>query len=323
MQYIEDLKEGDRIKEVYLCKKVVNALTKAGKSYQTVTLQDKTGSVDGKVWEPGSPGIGEFEEGDYIWVTGDVTIFNNNNQVNIRQLSKASEDEYDPREYVPASEKNTDEMYAEILALIQTIRAPYMRRLLECFFVEDEQFKTQFTFHSAAKSVHHGFVGGLLEHTLSVANVCDFFTKNYPFLDRDLLLTAAICHDIGKIKELSPYPKNDYTDEGQLLGHIMIGACMIRDAIEGIEGFPEVKKNELLHCILSHHGELEFGSPKKPALVEAIALSFADNVDAKMETMREALFAGKTVSYKWQGFNRYIDSNIRRTAPEEYTEDGI
>ncbi len=321
MQYIQDLQEGDRVKEVYLCKKIVNAVTKNGKAYQTVTLQDKTGTVDGKVWEPDSPGIEEFEENDYIWITGDVTIFNNNNQVNIRQAKRALTGEYDPKEYVPASERTPEEMYQELLDLIDTVKAPYMQKLLAKFFREDEEFKQRFSFHSAAKSVHHGFVGGLLEHTLSVAHVCDFFSKNYPFLDRDLLMTAAICHDIGKVRELSPYPKHDYTDEGQLLGHIMIGGWMIRDAIKEIPDFPEMKANELMHCILSHHGELTFGSPKKPALSEAIALSFADNIDAKMETMREALYQGKSTSLKWQGFNRYIDSNIRRTAPEEFGED--
>ena len=135
-------------------------------------------------------------------------------------------------------------------------------------------------------------------------------------------MTAAICHDIGKVHELSPFPKNDYTDEGQLLGHIMIGASMVRDAIKDISDFPEVKANELLHCILSHHGELEFGSPKKPALTEALALSFADNTDAKMETMREALYQNPgNTSLKWQGFNRYLDSNIRRTSIASTEED--
>lgn len=316
MQYIQDLSEGSQVKEIYLCRKIVNAQTKAGKPYQTVTLQDKTGTVDGKIWEPNSPGIDSFEEDDYIWVTGEVTVFNNNNQVNIRQVRKANNGEYDAKEYVPASERGEEEMYKELMDLINSVKSSYMKQLLEKFFVKDEEFKKAFCYHSAAKSVHHGYVGGLLEHTLSVAKLCNFFSANYPFLDHDLLITAAICHDIGKVKELSPYPKNDYTDEGQLLGHITIGAWMIRDAISEIPNFPEVKANELLHCILSHHGELEFGSPKKPAIAEAVALSFADNTDAKMETMREALYKGNSTSLKWQGFNRYMDSNIRRTVSE-------
>ena len=168
--------------------------------------------------------------------------------------------------------------------------------------------------HSAAKSVHHGFVGGLLEHTLGVTKNCDYFAKMYPVLNRDLLLTAAIFHDIGKLKELSTFPENDYTDAGQLLGHIMIGAEWVGDAIKSIDGFPVVLANELKHCILAHHGELEFGSPKKPALVEALALSFADNIDAKMETFRELLVNVPENDTKWQGYNRFMETNFRRTS---------
>jgi 3'-5' exoribonuclease len=163
--------------------------------------------------------------------------------------------------------------------------------------------------------VHHAFVGGLLEHTLSVTKNCIFFAAQYPALDRDLLVTAAICHDIGKTKELSPYPDNDYTDEGGLLGHIVMGTEMIGEKVKAIEGFPPVLENELKHCILAHHGEYEFGSPKKPALIEAVALNFADDLDAKMETFTELL--GKSQNPKeWQGFNRLLDSNIRGTRLE-------
>ena len=314
MQYINTMKEGMKLKDVYLVKKLVHAQTKTGKEYWNITLQDKTGCVDAKVWDPDSPGIDEFEAKDFIWVTGEVTVFNNANQVNIRQARKADEGSFDPADYVPCSEKNIEEMYTELKGLIDSVKAPYMKKLLDHFFADDD-FKKRFCYHSAARNVHHGFVGGLLEHTLSVAKVCDFFSKNYPFLDRDLLLTAAICHDIGKLEELSPYPDNDYTDEGQLIGHIVIGAQMISEAIKGIDDFPQVKANELVHCILAHHGELEFGSPKKPALAEAIALSFADNTDAKLETMKEALGANAMKGVEWQGFNKYLDSNIRRTSP--------
>ena len=162
--------------------------------------------------------------------------------------------------------------------------------------------------------MHHGCVGGLLEHTLGVTKNCDYFAKMYPVLNRDLLLTAAIFHDIGKLKELSTFPENDYTDAGQLLGHIMIGAEWVGDAIKSIDGFPVVLANELKHCILAHHGELEFGSPKKPALVEALALSFADNIDAKMETFRELLVNVPENDTKWQGYNRFMETNFRRTS---------
>ena len=157
----------------------------------------------------------------------------------------------------------------------------------------------------------NGFVGGLLEHTLSVVKMCDYFSKQYPLINRDLLLTAAMFHDIGKTKELSAFPLNDYTDEGQLLGHIYMGAQMINDLARQIPEFPEVLKNELIHCILSHHGELEYGSPKKPALAEAMALNLADNADAKMQTLTE-LFKDKKGN-DWLGYNRLFESNIRKT----------
>ena len=170
-----------------------------------------------------------------------------------------------------------------------------------------------FSFHSAAKSVHHGFVGGLLEHTLSVVKMCDYFSKQYPALNRDLLLTAAMFHDIGKTKELSAFPENDYTDEGQLLGHIIIGVQMLEERIAAMPGFPKKLEHELIHCILAHHGELEYGSPKKPALIEALALNLADNADAKLETMTEIL-KGAGDNMGWLGYNRFMESNVRRTS---------
>ena len=203
-------------------------------------------------------------------------------------------------------------MYEELLAFIKSVKNPYLNRLLSSFFVDDAAFAKAFQFHSAAKTVHHGFVGGLLEHTLSVTKLCDYYTGYYKELNRDLLITAAIFHDIGKTKELSRFPENDYTDDGQLLGHIIIGTEMVSERMKEIEGFPASIAVELKHCILAHHGELEYGSPKKPALLEALALNFADNTDAKMETMIEALNAGGE-NKGWLGFNRLLESNIRRT----------
>ncbi|MGX8688097.1 MAG: HD domain-containing protein, partial [bacterium] len=163
----------------------------------------------------------------------------------------------------------------------------------------------------AAKSVHHGFVGGLLEHTLGVANLCNYMAKAYPFLNRDLLITVALLHDVGKTIELSRFPRNDYTDEGQLIGHIVIGVEMIDARIREIQGFPALLAGEVRHCILAHHGEFEYGSPKKPALAEAAALNFADNTDAKLEIFKE-LLAGTTDS-GWLGYQGLLESNIRKT----------
>ena len=315
MKYIETLREGERVGEIYLCKNRQSALTKAGKPYESLTLQDKTGTLDAKVWDPNSQGIDEFEAFDYIAVMGDVTSFQGALQLNVKRIRKVREGEYDPKDYLPVSEKDIDQMYQELTAFIQEMKNPYLKKLCSGVFLEDAEFEKKFKFHSAAKNVHHGFVGGLLEHTLSVVKLCDYYTKMYPLLHRDLLLTAAIFHDIGKLKELSVFPANDYTDAGQLLGHIMIGAEMVGERIRTIPNFPVKLANELKHCILAHHGELEYGSPKKPALAEAVALSFADNTDAKMQTMKEALAAANGNS-DWLGYNRLFESNIRKTSEE-------
>lgn len=315
MRYITSLREGERINEIYLVKSKQSALTKNGKPYDNVLLQDKTGTLDAKIWDPGSVGIDEFESLDYVAITGDITSFQGNLQCSIKRARKVSEGEYDPKDYLPVSTKDIDEMYQDLLGYINSIKNPYLSKLLHNFF-DDPAFAKAFKFHSAAKSVHHGFVGGLLEHSLSVTRNCDFFAKNYPVLNRDLLLSAAIFHDMGKLKEISIFPENDYTDAGQLLGHIMIGAEWIGEEIRKIDGFPVILANELKHCILAHHGELEYGSPKKPALIEALALSFADNIDAKMETFTELLVNVPENSKEWQGYNRFMETNYRRTFEE-------
>lgn len=314
MHYIETLREGERVNEIYLCKNKQSALTKAGKPYEALILQDKTGTLDAKIWEPGSVGIDDFDRFDYINVVGDITSFQGALQLNVKRVRKATEGEYEPKEYLPVSEYNVDEMYEQLLGYIKQMENSYLKKLAGSFFIEDADFAKRFKFHSAAKSVHHGFVGGLLEHTLSVTKLSAYFADNYKILNKDLLVCAAMFHDIGKLEELSTFPENDYTDEGQLLGHIMIGAMEIAERIKTIDGFPVKLAHEMEHCILAHHGELEYGSPKKPALPEAVALSYADNIDAKMETMRELLANVPEGDTQWQGFNRLFESNIRRSS---------
>lgn len=315
MKYLNELHEGDRISNIYLCKHKQAAVTKNGKPYENVILQDKTGCMDAKIWDPNSQGIDDFDVLDYIDVVGDVTTFAGALQVNIKRVRKACEGEYDPADYLPVSENSTDDMYGKLLAYIKSVKNTWLSQLLEKLFVEDVEFIKSFQNHSAAKTVHHGFVGGLLEHTLGVARLCDFYAATYPLLNRDVLLAAALCHDIGKTRELSEFPLNDYTDDGQLLGHIMIGAEMIHDKVKEIPGFPPVLESELKHCILAHHGELEFGSPKKPAMAEAVALNLADNTDARMETLTE-VFASAGQKKEWLGYNRLFESNLRRTVEE-------
>ena len=311
MRYINTLHEGDTIRYVYLCKGKRSAETRNGRPYDNLILQDKTGTLDGKVWDSNSGGIADYDEMDFIEVYGEIISYNNNLQLNIKQIRKAQEGEYIAADYMPTTEKSTDGMYEELLGYIKKVENQYLRQVLEYYFVKDETFIRNFKGHSAAKTVHHGFAGGLLEHTLSVVKFCDYMVGAYPILNKDLLFTAAICHDIGKTKELSSFPENDYTDEGQLLGHIVIGVEMIGDAVRNIPDFPEKLANELKHCIVAHHGELEYGSPKKPALAEAMALNLADNADAKMQTMTE-LFKDKKGN-DWLGYNRLFESNIRKT----------
>ncbi len=317
MKYIKDLREGDRIFDIYLCKHKQAAVTKNGKAYENVTLQDKTGTVDAKVWEPNNPGIADYDTLDYIEVYGDVTSFQGNLQVNIKRIRVCREGEYNPAEYLPVSSKNIDEMYRELLGLIKSIKNPFLNELLESFFVKDEKFVKAFKNSSAAKTVHHGFVGGLLEHTLSVTKLCDYYCNAYPILKRDLLLSAAMFHDIGKTREISAFPENDYTYDGQLLGHIVMGSQMLAQKAGEIDGFPHVLLAELQHCILAHHGKYEYGSPKLPALIEAVALNYADDTDAKLETFKELLENNTNTDNSWMGFNRFFESNLRPSVVPE------
>ena len=314
MKFIKELKEGDRVFDIYLCKHKQEAVTKNGKPYESVILQDKTGTIDAKVWEPNNPGIGDYDDLDYIEVYGDVTNFQGQLQISVKRIRVCHEGEYNPSDYLPVSSKGIDIMYNELKTLIGSIKNTYLHQLLQDLFIDDADFAKKFCNSSAAKTVHHGFVGGLLEHTLSVTKLCDYYCSAYPILQRDLLLTAAMCHDIGKVKEISAFPVNDYTDDGQLLGHIVMGAQMVGERAAKIDGFPYNLLAELQHCILAHHGELEFGSPKKPAIAEAMALNFADNTDAKLQTFTELMES--TTETGWLGFNRLFESNVIGTKME-------
>ncbi len=312
MRYIDSLRDGDRITAIYLCKQKSSAMTKTGKEYENVILQDKTGSLDCKIWDPMSSGINEFEAMDYVEVSGRLSTFNGVLQLSIERARRCDEGEYDPKDYLPVSSRDIEEMYKELLGYVNAMKNPHIKKLLESFFVEDLEFVKKFKNSSAAKAIHHGFVGGLLEHSVSVAKLCNTLGDFYPILNKDLLVASALLHDIGKVRELSAFPMNDYTDDGQLLGHIVMGVEMVSEKLRGIPDFPAKLAGEIKHCIVAHHGELEFGSPKKPALIEALVLSMADNLDAKIEQMTEIFNSNE--SDDWLGFNRLLESNIRKTS---------
>lgn len=311
MRYINEFREGENVVGHYLCKNRQTLKSRAGKSYLSLKLQDKTGTVDAKVWDLNND-IKSFEENDFIKIDANAIIYQNDIQLNIKKIRRSMEGEYDPADYIPCSEKNIDTMYQEFLDYIKTIESSYIKKLLQKIFLEHPVVSKRFKTHSAAKSIHHGYMGGLLEHSLSVTQICDFAAPKYKYVDRDILIASAMLHDVGKVLELSEFPVNDYTDDGQLLGHLIIGAEIIKDTAAEIEGFPKQLESLLKHCMLSHHGEYEYGSPKLPKTIEAFILHCADNLDAKTKVIEEMLQNDSTQG-SWAGYQRMLQRNIRKS----------
>lgn len=311
MKYINELHEGENIIEHYLCKSRQTMKSRNGKNYLSLKLQDKTGMVDAKVWDLNND-IQSFQENDFIKVDAFVTTFNNELQLNVKRIRRSREGEYDPADFVPSTDKNIDEMYDQLMGYIKTMKNPYLKKLLEEIFLRHPIISKEFKYHSAAKAMHHSFRGGLVEHTLSVTQLCDFLAPRYNYVNRDILVASAMLHDVGKVLELSDFPTNDYTDDGQLLGHLILGSELIRDAAAKIDGFPKRLESLMKHCMLSHHGEYEYGSPKLPSTPEAFLLHCADNLDAKTKMIEEALAADSTQGH-WAGYNRMLQRNLSRS----------
>jgi len=311
MRYIEELRENEHVIEHYLCKQKQSLKTRAGKTYYSLRLIDKTGIIDAKIWEL-SNDIANFEEGDMIKIDASVVTFQNDLQLKINKLRRSRDGEYALEHYIPMTDHNIDDLYNEVLEYIKTINHAHIRQMMENILVNDTQRVEAFKARSAAKSMHHAYMGGLLEHTLSVVKICDFMSTRYRYINRDVLIASALLHDIGKIYELSAMPMNDYTDDGQMLGHIVIGSEMVAVESSKIEGFPHDAVNLIKHCIIAHHGEYEYGSPKLPCTAEAILLHYADNMDAKLKSFEEALDADKTPG-PWAGFHKAFGRMIRRS----------
>jgi len=308
MRYIKDLREGERIVEHYLCKRKESRESKAGKTFLSLKLQDKTGIVDAKIWDM-TGDIGQFEEGDIIKIDSLVTLYQNELQIKIGKLRRSREGEYDMSEYIPASKRDIGEMYAKVVDLIKSVQNPHIKALLENIMIKNEAQAEAFQTHAAAMHMHHSYRGGLLEHTLSVAEICDTLGSRYKNINRDILMAGALLHDFGKIYELAPLPFSEYTDDGQMLGHIIIGVEMITEETAKIPNFPRELSSLVKHCIVSHHGEFEFGSPKLPSTAEALILHFADNIDAKLTTFDDIVekdnSAGLWTTYQ-KSMGRYI-----------------
>jgi 3'-5' exoribonuclease len=257
-----------------------------GGRYFALTLQDHTGQIEARMWEIDE--AGEFEAGDVVKVLGDVSRFNEKLQIKVNKIRRAAPGEYELGDFVPQSERDIAEMWVELEGWATSLRDPDLKALVEAF-LNDAEIAVALKQAPAAKSMHHAWMGGLLEHILSLMGLCELAAQHYPEVNRDLLLTGVVLHDIGKLRELSWGTSFDYTLEGQLLGHITIGIGMIEQKIGSIPNFPAAKRLLVEHLVLSHHGEYEFGSPKLPMTPEAMLLHYLDNLDAKMQTVRSEL----------------------------------
>jgi 3'-5' exoribonuclease len=312
MRFISDIKENEHVVEHYYCKQKALLRTNAGKPYLSLKLQDKTGVADAKVWEL-TADVQDFEENDVIKIDGVAIIYANNLQIKVSKVRRSLEGEYEPSDYIPATEKDIGELYERLLGFIASIEHPRLRELAETILTRGGTVAGALKTHPAAKNLHHAYLGGLLEHTVAVTELCDCVSARYD-TNRDLLITAALLHDAAKVYELTPLPQNVYTDDGQLLGHLYMGAELISRECAKIEGFPHTLESLLKHMLLSHHGQYEFGSPKLPSTIEAYILHWADNLDAKVRMFTDIMKEPPSApGGLWTGYNKTLERYVRVT----------
>jgi 3'-5' exoribonuclease len=254
-----------------------------GGQYMALTLGDRTGQVESRMWENFADA--EFAQGDVVKVRGEVCRYNGRLQLNLEKLRCATANEFELADYVPRTTKDVDELWSALVRSVDSFADPSLQALVRSF-LDDPVFAAAFREAPAAKSLHHAWLGGLLEHVVSLVGICELAARHYPEVNRDLLLTGAILHDIGKLEELRWGTSFDYTLQGQLVGHITLGVSMIEKKLAALPGFPPALRMLVEHMVLSHHGKLEFGSPKLPMIPEAILLHYLDDLDAKMHIMR-------------------------------------
>lgn len=307
---VKDLKSGQTIKDqIFYCVNKKSGVSSKGDNFLSLSLRDSSGVIEAKIWDVNTINT-EFNAKDFVIVSGTIGTFREALQLNISDLNTIDKSLVNISDFCPVTSLNIDEMLNEIKDLIDTVTNEHLKLLLDSFFNNDK-FISKFTKNSAAKSVHHAYIGGLIEHSLYVTKICDNMCKLYSSLNRDLLITVALLHDIGKIKEISAFPDNDYTDDGQLLGHIYMGAEMIEMKARNIDGFPRELLNEIKHCILAHHGKKEYGSPVLPSIIEAAALNIADETDAKMRRWTDLLNESNSL---WTDNNDFfLGTRIRKT----------
>ena len=318
--YISELQASQTVLGTFLVSYKDIRQKKGGEPVLHLTLADRTGDLDARMFDNAAEVLDTFERDDFVRVKGLLQVFHNRPQLTIHKILPVPESEVDTSDFFPVSKRDRDEMFRELQSWIAGMTNPHLKALLEAIFA-DESIAAPFRSAPAAKTVHHNWIGGLIEHVLSMCHLARFTAAHYPDIDFDLLLAGVILHDLGKIRELSFTRSIAYTTEGQLIGHIVIGIGMIEDKLRRIPDFPARLRELLVHMILSHHGELEFGSPKIPVFPEALLLHYIDNLDSKMECMRSLLEKDRTVEGEWTAYNSALERSALKKSrflePEE------
>lgn len=299
--WIKDIKENAKIEGNYLVKNKSIGQTRQGNSFLTLTLGDKTGTIEARVWDRVEEISTHCKEGNIVTIAGQANTYRNQIQIQIHEL-KQNKSPVDPTIFQESTLKDITHMLSDLKKLANHIQNRHLKTLIDAFMA-DHRFVTQFKKAPAAKNFHHSYLGGLLEHTLSVSQMAVLVSEHYPDLDCDLLLSGAILHDIGKIEELTFEPTIDYSNTGRLLGHIVLGVMMVEDKLKPLKDFPPELALRLKHLILSHHGEFDFGSPKRPKFLEAFALHLIDDMDAKINGLSRLLKDDRQEG-SWTVFNK-------------------
>ena len=302
--WVKDIKVDDHVRGHYLAKGKRLGLTKKGDPFLRIALADRTGEIEARMWERAEKFSSVFAEGDILDVEGYASSFRDQIQVTLSSLSVA-EDGGDPALFLETTTKDVSKMMTSLRAILRQIENAHLKTLIDAF-LSDRRFVAVLKKAPAAKTFHHSYLGGLLEHTYSVCEMSEAVAEHYPELDRDLLLAGAFLHDMGKIRELRFDKIIDYTDEGRLLGHLSLGVSMVDEKLSAIKGFPQGLALRLKHLILSHHGQYEFGSPKRPKFLEAFALHLIDDLDAKMNGLGRFMEKDRQEG-AWTDFNRLFE----------------
>jgi 3'-5' exoribonuclease len=285
---------------------------KDGSSYLALTLADRAGQIEAKMWDNCAEAIVAVNQDDFVKVKGLLNKYNGRFQLTIHLIRKCEDSEVDPSDYLPKTSKNIDELWAKLGEFVESFTNPHLKALLRAFMADEEIAKAYRT-APAAKTLHHAYIGGLLDHVISLMSLCELVVQNYPSVNRDLVITGCFLHDIGKIHELGYARSFTYTTEGQLLGHIIIELEMLHDKIHQVPGFPDELKILIEHLIISHHGQYEFGSPKLPMFPEAMILHYCDDLDSKMEAMRAQFERESGLDSPWTAYNSSLARPLLNT----------